>query len=315
MYNLSDIKSIELTEISDSGTWNLHPYLSDLAPEPLVESIKRVGILQPPILLSKKQGFTLLCGRKRLLAYREVASSSACPCRILPEKYPIQQILEMVLTDQLCSGPLTLPEKSYFISLCIKHLDMPEVMGLFFDRLQLRKRSRTYKDLLAVSHVEPQILRNIHLGKISEKIVRDIIALSVKERLAIGELFENLPFGDNKQKRFLTMCRDYALRSGSTIASLLEEDELRAIRNHGEMNPPQKVASLLGLIQNRWAPLRTKAEEDFKAKVQQMHLPKECTIDHSPAFERDEVVLKTRFETLEKCQGFLSILKTCLTKK
>jgi len=53
----------------------------------LIESIREVGLLQPPLLLEKPYGLIIVCGEGRVKACLEL-EFEYLPCLILKDRYP-----------------------------------------------------------------------------------------------------------------------------------------------------------------------------------------------------------------------------------
>ena len=144
--------------------------------------------------------------------------------------------------------------------------------------------------------------RQIHYGHVTDKIISDLLKLNQADRRRMVYLVGLLQLGGNKQKRFFTLCRDLSLRENTSICSLLDQPDIKAIIEHNEMNIPQKTSRLLGLLQKRCYPQSTAARENFQTQVLELSLPETCDISPSPFFEKDEVTLSLRFSDFEACK-------------
>jgi sulfite reductase alpha subunit-like flavoprotein len=137
-------------------------------------------------------------------------------------------------------------------------------------------------------------------------MVSEILLLpDENDKLALVQLFKNCGMGDGKQKRFFTLIRDIALREGLTISSYLQQEKIRAILDHEEMNVPQKIHHLGDLLQQELSPSYSLAERDFVKQLKELHLPTNYSISHSPSFERDEITLTIAFENIAACKNYL----------
>ncbi len=308
---LQNYRMISITEIIDTDTWNIHPFLEGKASGALQQSIFKTGIFHPPTLIkTHSKGYQVVCGNQRLRCLEiDRESNAQLICRILPSSTPSEQILQLLLEDQKHSGPLTIPEQARFIQLCLKSMDEQEIRDTFLIEMDLTKNVSTIPHLLKFLDFSPEIQRSIHFGLISDKLVHDLFRFSKQDQLALTQLFQSLQIGGGKQKRLLSLLRDHTLSTGKTICSLLEEEDIYTLLNHQAMNQPQKGNQLLALMQKRNFPLRTEAEERFSKDVQSLRLPQSCQLTHSPAFEKDEVFLTIRFKDIQACKDFLPAIK------
>jgi hypothetical protein len=63
-------------------------------------------------------------------------------------------------------------------------------------------------------------------------------------------------------------------------------------------NVPQAGLLLLDDLQKKCMPMSSTAEKEFKDRVSKLKLPATCSVEHSPAFEKDTVTLSISFENL-----------------
>lgn len=301
----SSLRSIELQQILQSDSWNLHPFLPPVSAhqdDSLLQSIKRVGILHPPLLLhhSQENSYELLAGRARLHLHSELyPEQPTIACMLLEDTAAPLSILFHILEDQKLSGPLSPMEKAFFFSYCLQHLSTEDAARHFLPALGEKNQPQTITRYIRLLELEPELQRSVHSLKIAEKTAFELLLLSRSERLALHTLFIQLGLGGGKQKRLLSLARDLACRHGKTITELFSEKELKDILTHPESNVPQKAAILFRFLQKQLFPNSEAAEEAFRKNVARIRLPGSCSIEHSQSFETDEVSLRIRFSSLE----------------
>ena len=69
------------------------------------------------------------------------------------------------------------------------------------------------------------------------------------------------------------------------------------------MNRPQKTQQITEYLQTAHAPKSTKAQSDFQEFRQQIDLPDGTSLQHSPAFEKDEITLSLQFKNQDEFQA------------
>jgi hypothetical protein len=284
-------------------------------PDDLNASLSRTGILHPPIVTVKDVNrFEIVCGYRRLLFASSSRQAEHINCHILDDDTPPASLLDIVLTDQSIAHPLSLAEKARFVKICTEYLDEDQIIECFFDRLQLAKRRSTLATLLEILSQPPLLVAEIHNGSLQEKRFMEILRLpAVADRVAMVKLFTHLSMNDGKQKKFLPLIRDLAFRLDTSIAAYLDAPTIQDIFNHPEMNTPQKVQHLATFLQCQTNPLSSQAEDEFLRKVRALRIPENCTIAHSPSFEKDEVTLSITFSNLSNCEQWLPLFKQSLT--
>jgi len=308
MQQLPSFHNIDLKNIEYSNDWNLHPFLSSKQPASLHKSIQKVGLLRPPILQKQSSGtYQLITGSSRLRVFEIIyPMERSIPCLIVAESTSPKHILSYVLEDQLLSGSLTPMEKAFFFNHCLKHMDIDAAADSFLPILSEKVQPHTIKKLSRLLELESELQISVHNGRIGEKTAYELLNLDSRDRLVLYNIFINLKLGGGKQKRFLALSKDLAYRKESTIAELLSKPEFTDILAHPEMNQPQKTAILLATMQKKLSPQSDSAEESFRKKIIKMNLPASCTVTHSQSFEKDEVSLTLRFNSLSEIEKQIS---------
>ncbi|AGF79112.1 ParB-like nuclease [Desulfocapsa sulfexigens DSM 10523] len=304
MHPSATFHPIELNKIQISDEWSLHPFLSSKPPATaLVESINRVGILRPPILLRQpKERYKLVCGKSRLETLKTNPGKKSPLCLILREDNSPKNILSYIVEDQSLSGNFSAMEKAYFFSHCLKYMDSKEAAALFFTILHQKIQPHTINKCLDLIELELDIQISIHNGIIGEKTAHELLKMSPEDRQLLHGIFIDLQLGGGKQKRLLSLCKDLAYREEKTLTELLMKPEFNEILTHPEMNQPQKATVLLACMQKMLFPQSISAEELFRKKVTTMNLPATCKVTHALSFETDAVSLIMDFKTLTELE-------------
>ncbi len=297
-------RAVPLNAIVFSRDWSLHPWESADISDELAQSFHRVGILHKPILLAREgDTFDILCGFKRL----RFASSTAhqiesVECLVFAKDIEATTLLDTLLTDQSLSRPLSLAEKARFVEICCRFFNHQEIVSVYLDRLQLRKQISTIGELENILRQDPIIIAEIHSGRLQEKMVAELLRLPASsDRIAMVHFIRDLALGESKQKRFFTYIRDLASRQDSPIARYLTSPPVSEILTHPVLNVPQKIQHLNMYLQQQLCPMHAKAEEDFTCRVRDLQLPPQCTISHSPSFEKDTITLSITFKNFTEC--------------
>ncbi len=311
MNPIAPFEKIDLQRIEHSDTWNLHPFLPQEPPQALCSSIAALGILHPPILIKRPEYKNqLLCGRYRIRAFEcSSPSEKSITALVLNSSTSPQQILQYVLADQLLTGSLSSMEKACFFHFGLEHIGIDSTKEIFLSFIGGTIQNHRIEKTVLLLDLEPELQQGVHDGSIHEKLAFELLRLGSLDRLTLHSLFKELELGGGKQKRLMTLSRDLAFRQGKTITSLLQEGDYMTIRNHPEMNRPQKAATLLSALQAQLFPQSSAAEEQFKRHVNRMQLPSSCTVSHSQAFEQNEAAITMRFTSLTEMEKRLPEIK------
>jgi hypothetical protein len=307
---------VALHTISFNDEWSLHPWELSTIPDGLLQSFYRTGILHKPILLAKEDGcFDILCGFKRLQFALFMAQMDSVECLVLSDEVQPATILDILLTDQSISHSLSLAEKARFVEICARFLTHQDIVSSYLERLHLREKLSTIKELNSILQLDPLILAEIHAGRLQEKMVGELLRLkAISDQIALVQFFRKLALGDGKQQRFFTLIRDISSRNGSTIAALIKSQGFADILDHPELNVPQKVEHLKNLLQQQLSPMYLRAEAEFIKQVRNLQLPPQCIIAHSPSFEKDDITFSITFKKLADCVNMIPRINKLLNK-
>lgn len=303
MFSHPQFQYIAIASINTSPSWTLHPFL-DIPPGPvLIQSFEESGILHPPIVQQTDNGsFNLICGQRRLYAARHYFRQVSLACLVIQSALPPSAFFLFILTDQQTNGLLSPMEAAFFLHYCLDKMEEKQIAELFLPRLGYKKQTALIHKLTRLTALEQIIQQHIHAGLISDKTAFELLTLSPEDRLSLALLFDYLQLGSGKQNRLLMLSRDLALRSHTTISSLLKQQEFLEVLTHQEMNVPQKSHLILELLQKQVYGRSIDAELEFKEKVKKLQLPGNYEITHSLNFEKDEVYLTETFPDWESCQ-------------
>jgi len=314
----SSCQSIPMTTVAFTDDWNLHPWeLNDIS-EDLQKSFSLTGILHPPIVLQNGSGdkYTIVHGFKRLLWAKNHISTEHIDCLTITKDAPPTFILDIILTDHLTNSTISLAEKARFTQIAARFVNNNIIENNYLPLLGLKKKNNAITEILKILEQDEKIIKEIHAGRIQDKMVSEIMKLrNSQDRLALADLFQSLCLGDGKQKRLFSLIRDIAFRENLSIAGLLEKSELQDILNHEEMNNPQKAQHLANILQRDLTPDYHDAQDKFNNEVKNLQLPKNCSISHVPAFEKDEITLSVTFKDFVECKQLLPKIKNVFKTK
>jgi hypothetical protein len=300
-------QTLLLSDINNSTEWCLHPWNLARLPGKTQHSFAGTGILHPPIVVPEGEGkYTVLTGHRRIFYARIIAQVEQILCLVASRATAPRQLLEIVLTDQLSTGGLSLAEKATFLTIAGRMVSDSEIIDTYLGRLCLNQRPASLHQARQILRLAPLLILAIDEGFLQQKMVEEFLGLkSDSDRLALLGLFRDLAMGDGKQRRFFTLVRDIAGRRGESIAAYLDHEQISAIRHSSVLNIAQKIQHLGDYLQREYSPLLSSAEKEFHRQTTTLQLPPGHVLAHSPSFEKDEVTLAITFENFAACAAYL----------
>jgi len=273
--------------------------------------------MHPPFLLSlPDKSFEVVSGHKRLLIANRDLHLDKIGCFILPDNAARTSVLDLLLTDQIHTAPLTLVEKAQFIKIAVKYLTKEEIIEQFAERLELRKQPSVINEMLAILDLQDNIITEIHGGRLQDRMVMELQRLKhTEDRLTMVSLFQELALGTGKQRKFFSLVRDLARRNRTSISDYLDSREIQRILKHKGMNTPQKIQHLGAFLQRQLTPSCQAAEDDFSVFTRNLNLPENLLLVHSPAFETDEVTLSIHCKNMQECEQILPKVRAAMENR
>ena len=287
----------------DDFSYSISPE-RDVSPDgSLIKSISLHGILHPPIVRKiSPDSYTIVAGRKRLLALYSLHAESTCACLVISRRSPEVDVFSILLEEIQLTRQLTAVEKAIFLKKITATVAERQIIEEFLPRLGFAPHSFSLKQSLKLLNLEFPILLSIQHGQINETVAHELIGLPEADRMALFAILASLRLSSSYQKKLLNMCRELAGRNNTSIAALLDNDEVHGILDHQEANPPQKTKNLMLWLSRNHMPRYRQAAEEFKRFIAAMHLPQNVSVDHTPFFEDDAMTLAITFPNRESLQ-------------
>ncbi len=304
------LQRLALSEIDfQDETYLLQPVCRQEPTSSLVASLKRVGILHPPLVEQAGRGrYRILAGRHRLLAARRLHFTS-CDCRVQPATSSPLENFTLLLEEKITFTPPTIIEQAIFFKKIRTWLELEKAAQRFLPLLGLEAHPSQAEKLLRLNNLEEVIQEALHAGSLDPKVGWQLEKLSFFDRMSLFEIMVNLKLSVANQKKITLISREIAGRSKTNIATFLASEECQEILNRTDLNLPQKTARFMGWLLEKQFPSYSQAEEEFTEFCRSCHLPPGATLHHSPFFEKDEISLTLTFKNREALRQKLPLLK------
>jgi ParB-like chromosome segregation protein Spo0J len=285
-------RSVDLSEIDWDDTTCLISYGP---PSPaLLLSIRAVGLIQPPLLQRKRNGLLrMVCGSRRLAVCRELGLERPT-CRLLPRSLPRQTCLRLAVHDNLPQRALNPVEKSLVLTKMAAYLQEPELIREFMPLLGLEP-SAVLCERYRAQQLEPIILAALAAGRLPERTAFMLAALEAADRLALFDLFRELPFSASVQEELVELLVQIARRTGTTPAGILEDTEIGRVRHDEVRQARQRAEEIRRRLQALQFPRLTARRERFARELRELGLPAGVRLLPPPYFEGPEWRLECTF--------------------
>ncbi len=281
----------------------------------LTDSIRRIGLINSPILIEKEKGrgdtqFTVVVGFRRINAFAALGEARI-PCRILPLDTPPFECLRMNLHENLTVRIFNPVEKGMALVRLLALLPEKEVLKTFMPLFDLPSHAETLHLLVRIeTEFDRRAKDLLARGYLSLQAGKLLLEMDSTSRDKFSEYFSAVSFNKNQQTQFIDYTMDLSRIEGVEVTRLLDAPELLDIRNNTQMNNPQKAKAFIKLLRTRRLPHLVNAEKGFKRMVEKFALPEGCQIAAPPFFEGPYYRLEISFETATDLKKKLLDLST-----
>lgn len=282
--------------------------------EQLLTSIRRFGILHPPILQRiEDTSYCVVAGRKRIIAAQHLAPDNPVFCRIIPADLDKTTIFLLILEEANAGTPLSIVEQIVFFEKLLQAASM-EVAIPMLEQLGYKPQEHILQGLLKLRSVSAAVLQAMHAGTVHQKNAKKLLHLSVPDQESIVQLITGLHFGGSKQQKLIDLCMELVMRRGIPLKQILV-DFPTADALGQPLNIPQHGATLLSWLHDQCFPQLSQAENNFNRRVGRLDLPPTMQIDHTPAFENEEITLSLRFSDWSSLEEVIDEIRKLMPQK
>jgi ParB family chromosome partitioning protein len=261
-------------------------------PAPMAESIRKVGLRNPPLVKASGGRFVVVSGWKRILACRE-AGVCAIPALVIDEADDLGVFLAVVEENRL-HRVLSLAEKALvFDKLRRLGAGQDSLVREIMPALSLPKRASFLQSLLSLAGARADVRKFAHEKKIQLGVLEALLRFDDAERTRLLPILYSL--GDNKQKEVLDDLWDIRRRDGVSVRRLLAGGAIGETLRSDKLHPAQKADRVRRLLRSLRYPALARRRAAFDAVLRKSGLPRAIVIQPSPGFESDSVCVSFRF--------------------
>jgi len=293
------IKTVSLLSIDSED--NTYRVTTKTKLDDLINSINKVGLINPPLLIAKGSAFIIICGFCRIEACRYLGWA-ALEAKILDSDIGRLQCAKIAIADNTTQRQLNLIEKSKALSM----------LSLF------------YKDSISLSTaaLELGLPENPDLIKkiknicclplfVQDRILSNSIPLSIAVELGMLEhdaatllanLFHEFKLSLNKQKEIITLIKEIAFLEKISIMEALRKCDFPDILNRDDIDRTQKTQIIRAYLKQRRFPEITRAKREFENNVKELKLGSGIKLIQPADFEGQTYMLNLRFNTIKELQ-------------
>lgn len=269
----------------------------------LIQSIQQVGLINPPLLMGKKEGgFMIISGYKRILAHQEMGLHEI-DSRIMPEGLTRLECLCINLYENLTVRELNPVERGMVLSRLQSWVPQDQILFQYMPLLGLPSHKQTLALYQKIEQdLDDAVKESLAGGRLSMQAVKMLMDQDPASRSALFGLISGINLNMNQQTQVIDDIIDISYIERKSIPQVLTNHALENIVSDPHMNNPQKAKAVLDHLRGRRSPTVQKAERVFKSKVASLDLPKNVQISAPPYFEGPHLKLTIWFNNGKQLQ-------------
>jgi hypothetical protein len=275
---------------------------------PLLESIKTVGLIDPPLLKKRKdQRYRIICGRRRILCCHELGWTELS-AHIAPDILSDFDCLKIAISDNRSHRALNLIEQSRGIEQLTRHLPEQNRFKTICQLLDIPLNQKVFQKIAELSTLPKPIQKGILQGELSLEGAVALFPFEPLEQVAFFELFKGLNLSQSKECELITLIDEIARREAISPIDVITSDPIRDIMAEKERNRPEKTREVRAFLKSRRFPALSEAEDRFFANLKRLNLGNSTQLSPPPSFEGSTYTVRISFKSQKELKQQLEAL-------
>ena len=295
----TQLKSVPLSSIDTSD--DTYRITTRTGVDDLLTSISREGVLNPPFVVEKADGFAIVSGYRRIDACTRLGIGEIFVRVLEPNRSSLDN-LRLAIADNAHQRPLNLIETSRALH------KLAPLVPTNQDLVDTAATLRLPPNLAAIKKIQDLCLLP---DAIQDAIMNDTISLSMAMDLkklapdcavAFVNLFDELKLGLNKQREIISLVKEISRRDGISEQKVLEGQQLQDIIGNQDLDRSLKARQLRAHLRQRRFPQIVKAETEFEYQRKQLRLGNDIKLIPPKDFESLTYSINMSFNRIEQLQ-------------
>jgi len=297
---------ISISEINDAPG----PYCMsfDFSLNPLMNSIKRFGIINPPLIVFEKaeDRAQVVSGYRRVLALKNLGEISVECIDLTNRGLSKVDLLMLSLSENLSTRKLNAVEKAMVLKRLSSFLPEKDVLS-FMPELELPPDPFLLNIYIDIESQEYEIKISFAREEISIRTMEFATRkFDHESRNTIIKFMSKLKLSFNNQLQFVDIIKDITFNKKIEVGSILKDKGILEILQNEKMNRAQKGKAIMNILNEIRYPLLSKMRRKFSGTVSRLDLPPGTRIIPPPFFESDQFTIEVRFSSSEELKEKLT---------
>jgi len=301
----STYKAVEIDSINLNDT--TFKISTEKSLEPLLDSLKNLDIINPPVLKAKNDHFIIICGFRRLAACRLLEKKSI-HARIIDHNETDIECLKFAIADNSQNHPLNLIEQSIALSkLSLFFPDNTQKLCIEASKLGMDVNPSLIKKLVKLQTIYPELSHKVACEGVSLTIALELGKMNQADAILLSNTFESLKFTFNHQKEIIKMIKEISHRDSVPITNIFTS--VLTSMEDTELNRNQKIQFILQTLKKIRFPEIVLYEEKYYTLLNAINLPSFIKLLPPKNFESTQFSLILNFSNIEEFKSAMNTLE------
>jgi ParB/Sulfiredoxin domain len=275
--------------------------------EPLCDSIRRIGLVNPPCIAKDQDGqIEIVTGYRRILVLKQLGWVKV-GCEDLTSSLPsASERLLFAFYENLASRTFNPVEKAMVLARFTPLLKKEDILNIIMPLLLIASHEDTLNFYIGLAELKSDIKEALVRGRLSLKAAKALLNLEPGSRECVFRWISNLSLSFNQQLQYIDIMMDLSIIHKKSCSQIMGCEPFQNILEDERLNNPQKAKKILDELCFLRYPKWRGAEKRFKEKLHLLNFPKGTRLDHPPFFEAPGYRLEVQFregrELMEKLQ-------------
>jgi ParB family chromosome partitioning protein len=288
-----EINQIDLNDITFKIT-------TDISTDDLIESIKNVGLISPPILrYTADKRYIVVSGFRRVGACRSLGWQHI-DARVVSETQSDLNPLKLAIADNCLNRQLNVIEQS--VSISKLSVFFPDDISLSREsqKIGLNVNPKLLKKLRKINSVDNDLKEKISAGIIPFSIGLELSEMDQSEAIAISKIIEQLHLTLNHQKEIIRLAQEGARLNNVPILDVIKDCNVTDVINDPELDRNQKIKRIRRYLKQIRYPEIVRFETNYLTCLQRMKLPESIQLNPPADFEGNNFSMVLHFQDLKQ---------------
>ena len=273
----------------------------------LLVSIRYDGVLNPPFVIEKAAGFTIVSGFRRITACKKLGLEDITVRVLEPNLSPLD-CLRFAIADNTFQRPIDLIETSRSLHKLSVHLSTRDRLIELALSLGLPSNPSAIEKIKELCLLPDNIQSALMADTLSLSMAMDLKKLAPDCAVAFAQLFEEFKLSLNKQREIMTLVKEIARREDISEQTVLEDRQLQDIVLDRDLDRGHKARQLRVYLRQRRFPQIVKAQTIFEYQRKQLNLGNDIKMIPPKDFEGTTYTVSMSFSSIAQ----LKVLHTKL---